>query len=994
MGSDRAYGGESGFGSQSRLIGRDAELDTFREMLAEEPRVRPRTLFVFGEAGIGKSRLINEFSRLVEENPGTIVQGSCPPLSDAFIPFAAVTEALRPYFRSPDQITALSDLRILEVALDQAFSRLEASSRDIGEEERRTSAQGGLFESFLRLIEDTADRGLVALIVEDIHWADSSTLALLTHFIWNVRHPNAMIVLTCRSDELPAKHPVRRFVSELLRSKRAESMELGRFGRREITAHLTTLQGVRPSRATVDRVTEASEGVPLFVEDLVSHRGLGFGSVQDGWLARMQGMAQESQRVLQIAAVGGKRIAFDLLKGVSGLSDELLSSGIREAVGANFLVTDNHNQTLVFSHELRRQVVYQDLLPSQRVSLHDAVATFLETHPNVAIGSAAGAAAELAYHWTEAANPMGAFSASLAAAHSAERMYAFSEALVHFERAVELWDRVADPETTAGLDRVELLKRTAEAAFLDDNVRRAIAWAEAAIEIVGDETSSRAAILFERYGQYLWDHGQGEKALEARQHAVERMPTEPLSVELARVLAAQAQILLLLYRNDESQEICRRALEVATAVGATREEGHARATLGSALIVQGELAQGLDQLRDAREIAVEKKDPSDIERAHNNLARGFEFAGDLMSAVAEYQAGIEDLKILGLKDSGGQWLRCNMAGVLIKLGRLDDAEALTLEPVPPSQSLAAMWDIARGQIALVRGRFEEAKEFLSQAHQVAVDASDAELVAITSCSLAEAEFWQGTLEQGRAIVGEALPRISGSGEMFETARLLLIGVRLEAAHGRRLRIAHGKPDRGSIGRCNRMLQRFEDCRDSGEPLFPNFPEVDACKASAAAEAARAEGDVPPELWAEASKRWRALNQPWEGAYALWREGEARLAVGQRVEAQTVLQTAHELSEGLGAGALLSEIERVVSSARLRVHAPLSVGGTRNPTVVLTRRETEVLAALAHGMTNPQIATTLHVTPSTIEQHVSNILRKLDARSRDEAVSHAHELGLI
>jgi DNA-binding CsgD family transcriptional regulator len=179
------------------------------------------------------------------------------------------------------------------------------------------------------------------------------------------------------------------------------------------------------------------------------------------------------------------------------------------------------------------------------------------------------------------------------------------------------------------------------------------------------------------------------------------------------------------------------------------------------------------------------------------------------------------------------------------------------------------------------------------------------------------------------------------------------------------------------------------------------PEKVAQAALGEAEATRLEGRSDPTRWAAAAAIWEDQSQPYRAAYARWREGEALLAArGQRAAATEALRQAHEISERLGAAPLRHELELLARRARIDLVEPAT--GPANPPIEpspadrlgLTRREQEVLALVAAGRTNRQIAEELFISVKTAGIHVSNILAKLGVASRVEAATAAHRAGLV
>jgi DNA-binding NarL/FixJ family response regulator len=179
-----------------------------------------------------------------------------------------------------------------------------------------------------------------------------------------------------------------------------------------------------------------------------------------------------------------------------------------------------------------------------------------------------------------------------------------------------------------------------------------------------------------------------------------------------------------------------------------------------------------------------------------------------------------------------------------------------------------------------------------------------------------------------------------------------------------------------------------------------------------AEERRAAGAPDPEAWADAAERWAALDQPYPSAYARFREAEAVLAGQARsARATQALRDAHDVAVRLGAGPLRREIEALAGRARLVLARPVpeapANGGPDHPNSAtgpgpkprpspldaLTARELDVMALMAEGRTNREIAAALYISEKTASVHVSHILAKLGVRSRVQAVAVAHQVGV-
>ena len=177
--------------------------------------------------------------------------------------------------------------------------------------------------------------------------------------------------------------------------------------------------------------------------------------------------------------------------------------------------------------------------------------------------------------------PRARLAASIRAGDESADAYAFAQALVEYEHALDIWDQLADPEGVAGIDRIELLRRTARSAHLvvrGSAGHRLAARGHRAVPRHADGT--RTGVLLEQLGRVLWVSGDAISAITVSEEAVAAIPVEPPSAERARAIAGLAQVLMLNGQYRRSRDLCREAVAIARAVGAREPEGHALNTLG------------------------------------------------------------------------------------------------------------------------------------------------------------------------------------------------------------------------------------------------------------------------------------------------------------------------------------------------------------------------------------------------------------------------------
>jgi DNA-binding CsgD family transcriptional regulator/tetratricopeptide (TPR) repeat protein len=692
---------------------------------------------------------------------------------------------------------------------------------------------------------------------------------------------------------------------------------------------------------------------------------------------------------------------------------------LREAVTHHVLAVDEASGAYLFRHALVQEAIYDDLLPMQRAPMHAAYARALERRIERRASEDGGAGAgdatalergQLAYHWYAAHDQGEALLASVRAGQAAESAAALAEALEHYERALELWDQAPQAAARSALDRVTLLQRAAEVANLAGRYDSAIVLARMALDRVDAAVEPlRAGALLERLALYHWVAGDSPKAMATIELAVAAIPAEPPSQELARALATQSQLLMLLTRHARARALGEKAVAVARQVGDRAVEGHALTTLGTSLGALGHMAEGIAHLEQGRRIATELGNIDDLCRTHANLATTLELSGRAADAADVYLAGAEVARQFGTLGGSGTVLLPDAAYALLSLGRREEAERLLAEVFDmdlrsPAHRLRPL--VARGTLRLRQGDLAAAqadfKRILDESH-APLDPPVA--VPVFSC-LAEVAIWDGRLGDARATVADALAILASSDEPYWITELCRAGLAVEAATAEHARARRAvAEERAARELAARLIDRVREVTSA--PAVVPTPAVRANLLTAEAEWWRVTGPSDPERWASAAEAWLALGFPWPTAYARWRQAEAVLAQGgSRDPAVAALAEARRLAGGLGARLLLAEVDSLARRARIDVGAsedpPASDGAgpeeataTRADTdrLGLTRREREVLALLAEGRTNRQIAEVLFISDKTASVHVSNILAKLGVSNRGEAAAVAHRLRL-
>jgi DNA-binding CsgD family transcriptional regulator/tetratricopeptide (TPR) repeat protein len=974
------------------FVGRQTERAELIESLKAAVSGPTQFVVIGGEAGVGKSRLVAELVDEAQADGVRVLSGQCVQLGTDGLPFAPLVDALRVLARSMPRDAFDQALGPARGALLRLLPNLDPQTDDV---QVGPIVQGSqLLELVLGMIERLAEGGPVLIVLEDLHWADQSTLDLLAYLVRALRGVPVLVVGTFRSDELNRRHPLRSLLLAWQRGRSARILTLARFSRDEVADQLGAILGRVAEPAVVDTVFERSEGNAFLAEEMLGIVLAGGEptslpeSYRDVLLSRVDGLGPDAQRLLAVASVGGRWVAEPLLLRVSGLDEDAAFVGLREAVEQNLLVVDDAGRGYSFRHTLARDAVYDDLLPGERGRLHAAYGEALSSDPGLAGDDRGTQTADLAHHWYVALDLPKALPATLEAATRALERFAPADALRQLERCLQIWPRVPDAESITGIDHVELLRRTAEVALEVGEIHRAgTVVGEALDELGSDGDAERRALLMERQGFALMQSGRVTQSMEILRAAADLLPDEGDSEAHATVFAELASSMFRAGHLDEADQLAGRAAATAEAAGAPRPLVDARLVLAVNMMIRGDLDEGLAMGRANLDLALSLGYATAAMRSYINMSDTLERLGRSAAAAALAHEGRLQAEQSGYARSTGAFLAGNEAESLMRLGRYGEAESLAstkLASDPEGVYAATLLDV-RAAIAVRQGRYDAARQDVVRARRLVGD--QAELQYTRAFAVTEAMLRLADGDEEAALGGLRAELESPDGEARYDWMLAALAFRAHADRAQHAR------DRGQpVPVLDAVFGHAADRLPVETPVSLAF------RATSTADAIRAEGTNDPARWAEVAEQWRRLERPYELAESLLREAEARALTGDRSGAQRAAVEAHTLVDRIGADPIAGRIVDLARNARLELGAePVAENAHADlpgelDRFGLTQREREVLALVADGYTNPQIAKRLFISPKTVSVHVSKVLAKLGVSSRVEAAILAERLG--
>ncbi|MFG1708365.1 ATP-binding protein [Nonomuraea sp. M3C6] len=938
------------------FVGREEELAALSESFDQARKGVATAVLLGGEAGVGKTRLVQRFAEHCAAGGAQVLYGGCVELSTEGLAYAPFTAALRQIVREqgPAAVAAL-----LPEGAERDLARLLPEFGEPNGDGETDTGRARLFEQFLTLLERLADSRPTILVIEDLHWADRSSRDLIAFLSRNLHAPQVLIIMTYRSDDLHRQHPLRPVLAELGRVHGVHRLDLPRLSRDEVAQQMTGILGEVPEYGKVQKVYERSEGIPLFVEAMLEGgEDCTFPeSMQDLILNSVERLPEETQRVLRVSAAGGIRVSHALLAAVSGLSDVELETALRPAIAGNVLqIADN--RAYVFRHALIREAVHDELLPGEHQRLHARFAE--EISKNRRLVPPGRAAVELAHHWYGARDDHWALISAWEAAQKSFKAFAYTEAIPLLERVLLLWDRVPHAAELIGADHTAVLERASEAANAVGDVDKGVRFVRAALSEL-DETQEpeRVAQLIVRRASFKKSKGQ-LGAMDDLRHALRLVPED--SLDRAEVVTPLSRDLMMRGEIAEASELIAEGLRLVREHGDRCLESDLLMNLALGHSLNGEGESTIEVNRQALEIGLEEDSGRLITRAIGNNIDALIDMGREEEALRAAEDGWEIAKKYGRLRGSGLFIKNNWAEALEALGRWDEAieiveGALGHGPVLRTRyallRLRADIAVARGEVQLVEGILSEIGVFKGRPEEFVQD--------ITSNARLQIGWHLLRGEPGAALgVAERVlsqPRQS-SKAMLGWRLLALLRAVCDAAEAT-------EPERAAAVR--------RHAAEVAAELSVIGPVVEAYRLSYL-------GDFDA-----AAAGWERLKRPHNQARALLRAAGVAARGGDREGAAARLKVALPLAKALCATPLIEEIEAL--SRR--------VGGVQQePSELLTPRELEVLRLVTQGRTNRDIAAELFISAKTVSVHVSNILAKLSVPTRGEAAAAAHRLSLL
>jgi DNA-binding CsgD family transcriptional regulator/tetratricopeptide (TPR) repeat protein len=966
------------------FVGRDAELAALRRLWSEARSEGRRIALVGGEPGCGKTRLAWEAAGRARDDGAWVLYGACDAsLTSPYQPFVEALAHLVEHVE-PVELRDAAGARAGELA--RLLPDLRSQLRDLPDpaEGDPASQRHRLHSAVLDLLTAFGQTRPVLLVLDDLHWADRPSLLLLEHLARAAGDAPLLVVATYRDGEFDAGPGLTATMAELHRRPGVERIALGGLGLAAVEELVIGLGGGPDSGPLAGVLCDLTAGNAFLVGELWRHLAeIGALAQQDdGWVLvgdpehvatpesvrqvvgqRLERLAPQTREMLELAAVVGRPAGLTLLRRTSGRADAELIDALDEATRAGVLeVLPGPPVTHRFRHELLRRAVADRVAPLRRAALHQRVAEAMEELP---AERGVRAAADLAYHWTEAtpvAGPEPAVAASLRAADVELEALAFDGAVRLLRSALALG--VEDPVWRGGVE-YELGVALHRAGDTEAAIESFAASAALARECDDNEAFARAAVAFE---EACWRPG-----------VIDHRALELLTEAHARLDPADS------------------ALRVGVL-----------ACLGSALAVDGQHEAGGARWEEAVAMARHVGDRRALAAAlfRGLWARGTRSSQELLDALTEACALAEEVGDFDLRSEiGGFCMRLlielyDLGGARRELAHLRAGSGRAGQPF-----YRHVGDLYMGCLAICDGRFDEAEASAERAVDLSRQlGGPRDTTAVYGIQMFTIRREQGRLGEVAPLVRLAARDRAGTWAPALTALLAGLGladaarVELERLSADGFAAVPPGPLRlAALGFLADACDVVNDPRLAAlvyEQLLPfegrNVIVGEAVMCYGAADRflgvlACLMGDDDTALrHLEAAL---ALNERLGAAtwlaHTRFELARVLLERGDDERARALFDAAEAEGRRLGMVALC---ERIRGQGAPRPPASLPDG--------LSAREVDVLRLVAAGRSNREIGLLLSISQHTAANHIRAILSKTGCANRTEAAAYAHRHALV
>ncbi len=722
---------------ETALVNRVEEMGLLKEAAEKVLEKQGELFFLFGEAGIGKTRLTKELRAYVQSRGMQILHGKCPALfrKEGVAPYVLWKEVIRNFLHActPEQLKDAvgyypGEIYKLVPEIRQKIGDFPESPPLNPETERDR-----LFEAVAQFVTNVSKTTPLMVVLDDLQWCDQSSLLLLHYLARGVYRDSLLLLGAYRDTEVDEKHPLFPVLTELKRERLLQSARLNRLSLDDVKNMIKRIlwQDDVPTEFC-KLVYEKTRGNPFFVEEVMQsllEEGIIYPygveyrfkelskiefpeTVKNVLQARLGRLDDESQQVLTMASFIGNEFTFEALRNVTGIEENKLLEIVERMIEKRLLNCRvvRGEDTCTFSDVLIKDVLYENVGPLRRKKLHSIVGRALEKAYASDIDEHLG---ELATHFLESGDKDKALDYFLKAGDNAAKIHANNEAGSYYECALEILDeKGGEPR-----EKARILEELGNVKSLVGEYEICLKyWNDASLLWKQLEKKAEIARLHRKSSNVLLHKmGNTEKAKEHQLKALEILEAGPESVELAKLRADTAHMYWHIGNIDAALPLAEKALETAQKLNSQEAIATSYLVWGKILNFMGEKKKNAEGLEKALKIALENGYAETALEAYEDLA----LVQKPEESLDSREKGYTLAKKVGAI-SAQSWIGIHLAGQYFAMGNGAKSLPLIEEAVGLDRKTGNLHNLCVSLTLLggaygVKGEYEEAEKLLNEA---------------------------------------------------------------------------------------------------------------------------------------------------------------------------------------------------------------------------------------------------------------------------------------
>jgi predicted ATPase/KaiC/GvpD/RAD55 family RecA-like ATPase len=777
---------------QTALVNRVQEMMFLKDSADKATRGEGGVVFIYGEAGIGKTRLTKEIKAHANLRGMRILYGRCPALFKAtgVPPYTLWKEVIKDYLQgcTPEELQRVVGYYPGEISkiipeIKQkliVFSESPVLSPDL-ERDR-------LFEAVSQFVTNISKTAPLIVVLDDLQWADPSSLLLLHYLARGIYRENLLFLGAYRDTEIEVKHPLFPVLTDLNRARLLQCAQLKRFSYSEVSQMVKQILGiVEVPNEFCERIYEKTDGNPFFIEEVLTslkEEGVIYckeneckirefskiefpRTVKDVLKERIERLDKECQELLLTASFIGNDFTFEALREITGIEDEKLLEKTENILKTGLLRCKvSHGEELCsFADTLIRDVLCEEVSPLRSRKLHQDIALALERTYERKKEEHYG---ELATHFLEGGEKDKAFDYFLKAGEKAKKVYANNEAASYFRTALKL----AQEKNSVSETRIRILEELGDVEeLLGEHGNCLESWNEILCLLDQSQEKNKAARIHRKIAKILWSKlGCTEKAEKHQDQALEILKTESESLELSSLTADMARMYFRAGDMDKAAPLGQKALEISLKMNDCDAISSSYITLGALFYLQGDSNKATSYLEEALKISINQGCLENAVYAYDNLGFTLERTNEKEKRLDYYQKGLDLAKKIGAI-SAQSWIGNNLSDMLIGMGNINDALQMKEESIAIDRKTGNLVNLtlalaALGHLYQILGNWTECEKCLDEARSLSQKINDIPASGFAQLAMVSFYIEKGEYTKPKEILQSAYELAAKSGAKF------------------------------------------------------------------------------------------------------------------------------------------------------------------------------------------------------------------------------------